>query len=363
MIWNIKIKAPLALGLSLSLVGSAVAFSHGDSLITQSFLENTYLVKIQEAINYSASMVANRFLEEKSSELDEFRQDYSTQGMGNAEELKIFSMSYGVELSLPQGSVFVALSDSLTMEKLGALIDLTTGAESETLVSGHQYLVAENSSVTVRGGVLDATVGVRGLYEVGEYETAVVPSFQDVYATDWYFTGVEFVNEKGFFNGVTATEFAPNQAMSRAMVMTVFYRMAGSPVSELNQAQGNFNDIFPGDWYEPYVYWGVSRNLTSGMGDGGFHPDASLTRQQVMVMLYAFAKDSIGMDMNHFTTLSGFADGDEVAVWAEEQMAWAVSRGLFNNIPDSQSYLKGEQVATRGEVATMLMNFHQTLST
>lgn len=359
MKWKTSAKLPMVVGVSLVLAGSAVAFTEGDSLITRTFLENTYLPRMREAVDFSASMVAESFYQSKTDELDVFRQEYTTQGMDRAETMSVMTLDSGVEVILPQGSVFVPISADVTVDKLGALVDLTTGKETEVLTKGHQYLVAENSTATLRGGYQGSDVSVQGLYQLGEYEEELLSSFEDVDVNDWFYFGVEYVKAQNLFSGTTDSRFSPEMSMSRAMVTTVLYRMCASPEAEYHSATGDFTDVQTGDWFEHYVYWAVSRNLATGMGDGRFAPDEAVTREQMMVMLYAFARDTLGQDMTHMGSLSSYLDGDEVAAWASEQMAWAVDRGLLDGIPDCNTYLKGENVATRSEVATILMNFYQ----
>lgn len=358
MKWKTKVSLPLAVGISFALGTTTMAFSEGDSLITKSFLENTYLSRMGEAIEFAANIVADNFLEGKQEELNVLRQEYTTQGMTHARTLLPLSLPQGTEVALPQGSVFVPLTQGLTLDKLGALVDLTKGTEVESLEQGHQYLVAENSSVVLRGGMATGQVAVQGLYEMGEYEIELISSFEDVAVTDWFYSGVEYVKEHNLFNGTTDSLFSPEMSMSRGMVTTVLYRMAGSPEEEYHSATGYFTDVQEGDWFEHYVYWAVMRNLATGMGDGRFAPDESVTREQIMVMLYAFAKDTLGLNMTHSASLTGYTDGAFVASWASEQMAWAVSHDLLAGIPDSNQYLQGEKVASRSEVATILMNFY-----
>ncbi len=202
-------RAFLGLGLSVALLGSAVAFSEGDSLISRSFLENTYALRVKEAIGFSASMVADNFYEDKAEQLETYRQEYTSQGMDRAETLQTMTLQNGKEITLPQGSVLVALSGDLSLDKLGALIDLTQGQEAETLQQGHQYLVAEHSNVTVRGGASGSQVAVQGLYALGDYEPLPVSSFSDVETSDWFYSAVEYVKTENLFSGTTVDTFSP----------------------------------------------------------------------------------------------------------------------------------------------------------
>lgn len=356
-----NLKNTVIFTLSTALLCSMVAFTQGDSLISKTFLEKTYTPYMEDAISNGIQEVMEPMVEAQKEELEQLWAEYSQQDMSRANDFTTLNLSGSRDVTLPQGSVVVGISGQLSIQKLGTLVDLSAGSEEMTqnLTIGHQYLVAENSSVTISAQSATAQVAVLGLYELGEGEAF---AFTDVYASDWYYPSVDYVKTHNLFSGITDTEFGPLMSMDRGMVTAVFYRLVGSPEGELVGSTVTFLDVNDGDWYSSFVHWAVSQNLATGMGDSMFSPNLPITRQQMAVMLYALASEYMGLDMSHTATLTGFADGNEVAFWAEEQMAWAVSKGLFDSIPDSQLYLKGESVASRGEVATMLMNFSLNVS-
>ena len=143
--------------------------------------------------------------------------------------------------------------------------------------------------------------------------------------------------------------------MSRAMMMTVFYRLAGSPEGQMNAAKAVFNDVHS-EWFAPYVRWAATQGVTGGTSANPplFSPDMQVTRQQVAVMLYGFAGKSLGLKLEGAADLSRYADGGQVADWAQVQVAWAVENGIMTAI---NGKLEPNANAGRGDVAMMLMAF------
>ena len=135
--------------------------------------------------------------------------------------------------------------------------------------------------------------------------------------------------------------------MSRAMLATVLHRLEDAP------AAGNniFDDVAGGAWYADAVAWANSVGIVQGT-DRGFEPDKPVTREQIAVMLYRYAK-LIGLDTADRTELGGFTDSGDTSDWAKEAMRWAVSAGLFRGNDDGSLNPKGN--ATRAEVAALLM--------
>ena len=166
---------------------------------------------------------------------------------------------------------------------------------------------------------------------------------------------MKFVYNKGLFSGMSEDTFGPGVTMDRAMLVTVLYRLAGSPQDQMDSATAAFDDVPVGSWYEPFVRWGASQGVTAGMGDGLFAPEQSVTRQQVLVMLRGFASSQLGMELTGQTDLTQYADYNQVADWAKEAVSWAVANGLIT--PSAENTLRPADTASRAEVAGILMNF------
>ncbi len=172
---------------------------------------------------------------------------------------------------------------------------------------------------------------------------------------NWAHAGIDFVVEKGLFNGMSKDTFAPDKTMTRAMLVTVLWRSAGEPEAET----ADFTDV-PGDqWYSEAVAWAAEQGVVTGYTDGTFRPDHQITREQLATILYRFTKLT-EMDPADRGDLDVFPDREDVQSYAEEALQWAVGKGLVNGIYDShteQTYLRPRGSATRAQVATILMRF------
>ena len=176
--------------------------------------------------------------------------------------------------------------------------------------------------------------------------------FDDVKDTDWYADAVKFVVGRGIFRG-TDKGFEPDIPMTRAMLVTVLQRIAGGEAKGANP----FSDVKDGEWYTDAVIWASENGIVYGRGNG-FEPDASVTREEIAVMMYRFVK-YLGKDASASKDLSGFADGADVSDFALEAMQWAVGAGLFKG--DDTGRLNPGSDATRAEVAAVTQRLIQLI--
>ena len=175
----------------------------------------------------------------------------------------------------------------------------------------------------------------------------------DVKPGTWYYKAVEHVVTNGYFKGVSENAFAPNDMMTRAMFVTVLGRVAG--VAETADASPDFADVVPNSWYSGYVAWAAENGIVQGMGDGKFGQGENITREQMAVFLYRYAKYA-GLDttVDGEDALKAFADADKVSSWAKDAMRWAVSNGIINGTGNG---LEPLALATRAQVAQIILNF------
>ncbi len=332
-------------------------FGTGDSLISLSYMKNTYLNVMKDAVAQGVSEVVDPMYQEKLQELENLRIEYGY-GAGNQ---KLIEIAPGYQVVFASGTSFLVYEGNLLMEKEGSVVDLSQGIEvpAGVVEQGHHYLVAEDGIARLSGGTGGAKIAVQGQYAMAE--GGVGDSFIDVNPGDWFYSAVDFVKETQLFTGTTVNTFSPDEPMDRAMMVTVLYRLAGSPQAELDAATAVFSDVAEESWYHSFVSWAASSGLVTGVGEGKFAPEKSVTRQEVAIMLYAFAEKNLGRDMNQSADLSVFQDGGEVAFWAQPSMEWMVANQLFYGIPDSSTHLKGEDFAKRAEVASMLMCFYDEI--
>ena len=232
---------------------------------------------------------------------------------------------------------------------------------TETTLS--KYSASTTASFTSKAGVY--TVGVcvkddegnvtsQGLLLVVKAAEATFP-FTDVKKTAWYYDTVKQVYELGLMTGFTETTFAPKETMTRAMVATVLYRMAGSPATSYQKL---FPDVPSGKYYSGAVTWAAQNGVVSGYGDGKFKPGTNVTREQMATMLYNYAT-MLGLDTSARANLTTYKDGSQVSGYAKAPMRWAVASGILSGT--SSGELKAKDDATRAEVAKMLLNFYQLL--
>lgn len=172
-------------------------------------------------------------------------------------------------------------------------------------------------------------------------------------AENWAHAGIDYALRHGLFKGMSETQFGPEEAMSRAMLVTVLWRYRGSP-----EAEGfDFTDVAEGQWYAQAVSWAAMEQVVNGMGEGLFDPDGTLTREQLAVILYRFSGKAVDPDAAE-AALTVFADRDSVSPWAGEAVIWAVTQGLIGGTAeDGVLYLDPQGSATRAQVATILMRY------
>lgn len=348
----------LILALSCLVAGTVWAMDEGDSLISKGYIHGSY----EEAAFYEMTLemeaVYQEIYDEKMAKLEAIWDQYIHSGEEQVSpQFSPLTFVRDNKVILEQGTVVIPMQGSVTLEAKGTVIDLTTGTELEkgSLVTGHSYLVAEESTGEISVTTASAQLGIQGLYTVENQDYAT--EYPDVFTTDWYYQAVDFVTEKALFAGMEDGYFYPGSTMTRGMMMTVLYRLAGSPQQEMAEAQADFVDVGPEDWFETYVAWGFTQGLAVGTGDGYFMAESDMTRQEMLVMLHAFARDYLQKDVSHNGSLAGYSDGETIPSWASNQVTWAVDRDLLEGLPDGDS-LYGGAYATRAEVATILMNFY-----
>ena len=184
---------------------------------------------------------------------------------------------------------------------------------------------------------------------------AEVPAFTDVKDGDWFKSSVEYVCEKGMMKGVSDTAFAPNDATTRAMVVTILHRLEGEPDAQA----ASFTDVDQSQWYAKAVNWAASNGIVKGTSETTFAPGAEITREQIATILYRYAGQK-GYDTPAAGDLTVFADSADLGSYAVEAMKWAVGQGLINGT--SSSSLSPKSGATRAQTAAVLMRLDQKLA-
>ena len=179
--------------------------------------------------------------------------------------------------------------------------------------------------------------------------TCPITAFTDASVTAWYHDGVHWALDNGVMNGVGDNLFAPNGDTSRAMVVTMLWRMENSPA--VNYAM-SFSDVESDTWYTEAVRWANAEGVVEGDG-GKFNPNGAVTREQLATMLYRYAQYKKA-DVSASADLGNFNDAVSVSGWATSAMQWAVGSGIINGMDGN---LAPVNHATRAQVATMLMRY------
>ena len=174
--------------------------------------------------------------------------------------------------------------------------------------------------------------------------------FTDVSTSDWFYDDVAFVYEYGLFSGTDSRSFSPNASMTRAMLVTVLYRLEGEPTVT---GRSSFTDVRSGAYYEKAVIWAAANGIVTGTDSTSFSPDAKVTREQLAAILYRYAQYR-KLDTDASAKLNSFTDADSVSAYASEALGWAVSEGLINGA-SGKLMPKGD--ATRAQVAAILHRF------
>lgn len=196
----------------------------------------------------------------------------------------------------------------------------------------------------------------------GEVEISVsfVPArlpFADVSAGSWYYDAVEFVWSNGIMDGVGSGLFAPNQVLTRDMLVTVLWRIDGAP--DVSAALP-FDDVADGSWYTDAVRWAASNGIVDGTGETSFSPDDKITREQLAVILWRYAGYK-SCDTTGGVDLTDFADRGSVSAYALRAMRWAVAERLVTGVADDTiAPLAG---TTRAEAAAVLQRFSENILT
>ena len=238
---------------------------------------------------------------------------------------------------------------------IGVAVSYTpkTGEDTSKLVV---WFINDNGTIEPKTGFYNATTGK---YEfqtqhLSQYVLVSFP-FKDVSANSWYYGSAAYAYLNGLFAGTTDTTFSPSRTMTRGMLVTVLWRMAGKPV--VNYAM-NFTDIPADAYYTEAVRWAAASKIVGGYKDGRFGAGDTITREQMAAILYRYTSFK-GYDGSGAASLAGFADSASVSGFAQNAMAWAVNAGLVQGMGGK---LMPQSGATRAQVAAILQRFRQKIA-
>jgi hypothetical protein len=183
-------------------------------------------------------------------------------------------------------------------------------------------------------------------------DTCPISQFTDAQPGAWYHDGVHWALDAGLMNGMGQDQFAPNGTATRAMVVTMLWRMEGEPEAKAPA----FTDVADGSWYQQPVGWAAENGIVTGTSATTFAPDASVTREQLVTILYRYAQ-SKGQDVSvgEDTNILSYDDASNISSWAMSAFQWACGAGIVSGV--SQTALGPQNNATRAQIATMFQRF------
>ena len=237
--------------------------------------------------------------------------------------------NYRITVEAAQGGTVTA---DPTAAKAGATVTLTpvpdrgyqVGTVAVTDRFGDAVAVTEQAdgtyTFTMPNGQVTVTV---------TFEQAPLP-FPDVTEGDWFYDAVRCAYENGLMDGVGDSLFAPNSQTTRAQLVTILYRLAGEPEPG---GDSGFSDVAAGTWYTDAVAWAAQNGIVNGVSDTEFAPGDDITREQLAAILYRYAACQ-GYDVSQRADLSGFGDASSISGYAQEALSWAHAQGLVLGFED-----------------------------
>lgn len=230
----------------------------------------------------------------------------------------------------------------------GTSIDLAQYAPTKSGATFEGWYADKGLTKKITSVKLDANTTVYAKWT--EAPISGLP-FGDVKSADWFYNDVKYVYEKGMMAGTAADVFAPNTTTTRAMIVTILYRLEGSPAVTGTSA---FVDVPAGQWYTDAVNWAAANQIVKGTSATTFAPNDSITREQMAAILYRYAQYK-GYDVTKKADLSGYSDNGQVSAYAKDALAWANAAKLINGVTNTTLAPRGN--ATRAQVSAILHRF------
>lgn len=230
----------------------------------------------------------------------------------------------------------------------GTTIDLAQYAPTKSGATFEGWYADKGLTKKITSVKLDANTTVYAKWT--EAPVSGLP-FGDVKSADWFYNDVKYVYEKGMMAGTAADVFAPNATTTRAMIVTILYRLEGSPAVTGTSV---FVDVPAGQWYTDAVNWAAANQIVKGTSATTFAPNDSITREQMAAILYRYAQYK-GYDVTKKADLSGYSDNGQVSAYAKDALAWANAAKLINGVTNTTLAPQGN--ATRAQVSAILHRF------
>ena len=237
------------------------------------------------------------------------------------------------------------------LPKTGYVLKSLTVADA----NGKAVALSEQSGGKYAFTMPSSAVTINAVFEAEEQPVVPQMPFSDVPAGIWYYDSVQYVFSNGLMGGTGNGRFSPDLTTSRGMIVTILYRLEGSPAA----SGSTFTDVSAGQWYSDGVAWASANGIVTGYPDGSFGPDDTITREQMASILYRYARYK-GYDVTARTQLDRYSDAGQVADYAADAMSWAVGSGIITGT--SGTTLSPAGSATRAQAAVILARFCQQIA-
>ncbi|MDR1157897.1 MAG: S-layer homology domain-containing protein [Oscillospiraceae bacterium] len=234
-------------------------------------------------------------------------------------------------------------------DRFGGWYTAASGGELVTL----DHVFTEDTTIYAHWTYAGQSSGATGTAP-GALPDSALP-FVDVRTGDWFYDAVAYAYRSGLVIGTSADKFSPNVRVTRAMLVTVLYRLEGEPAVS---GALPFPDVKGGEWYSNAILWAGQKEIVLGYGSGAFAPNDLVSREQAVVILHRYAKAK-GRDVSAPADLSPFADANSVSDWAVDAMKWAVAAGIIQGRTPLALVPKG--TSTRAEVVTIFKRYSEKI--
>lgn len=263
--------------------------------------------------------------------------------------------TYAVKVStLQDGSVTTSKNEAKKGDTITIYVAPASGYEATEVTvkdsKGTEVKLTRVSETAYTFEMPAGDVTVSALFK----ETNPLP-FMDVEKDDWFYDFVKFAYDEGIMAGTSSETFSPRDGLNRGMVVQMLYNMEDQPAVTI---KGEFEDVIELDWYAKPVYWAFYNGIVAGYSSTEFGPRDNITREQMAMMLYNYAKHE-GYVTTATGSLKDFTDGDKVSSWASNAMKWAIGHGIMSGRGNKIMDPKG--TATRAEAATIMSNFYDNI--
>ena len=276
----------------------------------------------------------------------------------------VVSLANGASLNAAQRRAVGKQADSAVLATASVTVDgaavkypaggVRATVSARALENMTAWNLADDGSISAVGGAYNAEQQTYSFNVLNGVTAMASFPFTDVPAGAWYYGAAAYAYNNGLFAGETATTFAPNQTMNRAMLVTVLWSLAGKPAPK---GVNTFSDVPNGEWYTNAVTWAAENSVVTGVGSGRFDPNGAVTREQAAVILYKYAQ-SKGYDVSARADLTAFPDAGSVSDWAQDALAWANATGLIQGtVYGSKTILDPQGSASRAQVAAILRSY------